>query len=139
MIDAQYSPFRGLGGRYINYKQMKDHRIDQYIDQSTETLQPVIIHIRELMHRALPDVVETIKWNSPCFMANDKIICVIQAFKKHVNFVFHKAPETPDTDTFLVDIGERSKMKGLKQLTQVSEIPDEERMIAFIRNAAGTN
>ena len=49
MIDAQYSPFRGLGGRYINYKQMKDHRIDQYIDQSTETLQPVIIHIRELM------------------------------------------------------------------------------------------
>ena len=23
MIDAQYSPFRGLGGRYINYKQMK--------------------------------------------------------------------------------------------------------------------
>ena len=23
MIDAQYSPFRGIGGRYINYKQMK--------------------------------------------------------------------------------------------------------------------
>ena len=92
-----------------------------------------------IMHRALPDVVETIKWNSPCFMANGKIICVIQAFKKHVNFVFHKAPETPDTDTFLVDIGERSKMKGLKQLTQVSEIPDNERMIAFIRSAAGSN
>ena len=24
MIDAQYSPFRGLGGRYINYNQMKE-------------------------------------------------------------------------------------------------------------------
>jgi hypothetical protein len=23
MIDAQYSPFRGLGGRYIIYKHMK--------------------------------------------------------------------------------------------------------------------
>ena len=43
------------------------------------------------------------------------------------------------TDTFLLDIGERSKMKGLKQLTQVSEMPDDERMIAFIRSAAGSN
>ena len=42
---------------------IKDPRIDLYISKSQEFAKPILIHLRELVHQACPDVEETIKWS----------------------------------------------------------------------------
>ena len=44
-----------------------------------------------------------------------------------------------ETIKLLIDIGKKSKMKELKQLTFVSEIPCDEMKIDFIRSDTITN
>jgi hypothetical protein len=39
-----------------------DKRVDTYIENSADFAKPVLIHIRELVHRAAPEITETIKW-----------------------------------------------------------------------------
>ena len=41
----------------------KDKRIDLYILKSADFAVPILSHLRELVHLACPDVVETIKWS----------------------------------------------------------------------------
>jgi hypothetical protein len=40
----------------------KDLRIDAYIAKSQDFAKPILEHFRELVHKACPDVEETIKW-----------------------------------------------------------------------------
>src|SRR5215216_1084888 len=44
-----------------------DKRIDAYIEKSAEFAQPVMIHLRELIHKGCPEVSETLKWSMPSF------------------------------------------------------------------------
>ncbi len=44
---------------------MKDKRIDEYISKKIAFAQPILIHLRKLVHDACPDVVENIKWGMP--------------------------------------------------------------------------
>lgn len=45
----------------------RDKRIDAFIAKAEPFAQPILTHIRELVHEACPDVVETIKWGMPHF------------------------------------------------------------------------
>ena len=45
----------------------KDPRVDAYIAKSAAFAQPILRHVRELIHAACPDVQETIKWGMPFF------------------------------------------------------------------------
>ena len=40
-----------------------DPRIDTYIENSAEFAQPILTHIRRMVHQHCPDVSETIKWS----------------------------------------------------------------------------
>ena len=42
-------------------------KVDAYIAKSQPFAQPILSHIRELAHKACPDVEETIKWSMPFF------------------------------------------------------------------------
>ncbi|MFL6468695.1 MAG: DUF1801 domain-containing protein, partial [Pyrinomonadaceae bacterium] len=44
-----------------------DPRIDAYIEKSAEFAKPVMNHLRELIHKACPQVNETLKWSMPSF------------------------------------------------------------------------
>jgi len=56
-----------------------DPRIDAYIAKSAPFAQPVLTHLRELIHRACPDIQETIKWKFPHFDYKG-IVCSMAAF-----------------------------------------------------------
>jgi hypothetical protein len=66
-----------------------DPRIDAYIDKSAEFAQPILTHLRELVHQACPDVEETMKWSMPHFDYKG-VMCSMASFKQHCSLVFGK-------------------------------------------------
>lgn len=44
-----------------------DPRIDAYIAAAPAFSQPILSYLRETIHAACPDVVETMKWSRPHF------------------------------------------------------------------------
>src|SRR5690348_2202077 len=59
----------------------KDKRVDAYIAESADFAKPILQHLRALVHRACPEVEETIKWRFPCFM-HQGMLCSMAAFKQ---------------------------------------------------------
>ena len=67
----------------------KDPRVDAYIEKSADFAKPVLTHLRKLVHKASPNISETVKWGMPAFDYKG-IVCGIAAFKEHCTFGFWK-------------------------------------------------
>ena len=77
-------------------------KIDAYITKAQPFAKPILIHIRELVHKACPDVEEKIKWGFPHFDYKDEMMCSMAAFKNHAVFGFWKAPLMKDKKLFVM-------------------------------------
>jgi hypothetical protein len=64
----------------------RDPRVDAYIVQAPPFAQPLLKEVRERIHQAVPDAVETIKWRVPFYELNGKIVANMAAFKAHTKF-----------------------------------------------------
>jgi Uncharacterized conserved protein len=69
---------------------MRDKKIDSYIAKAEPFAQPILEHMRSLVHKACPDVEETIKWGFPHFNYKG-MMCSMASFKHHCVFGFWKA------------------------------------------------
>ena len=58
----------------------RDDRVDSYIAKSPDFAKPILLHLRQLVHSACPEVEETIKWGFPHFVHNG-LLCGMAAFK----------------------------------------------------------
>lgn len=67
-----------------------DARVDAYIEKSAAFAQPILNHIREVVHSASPLITETVKWGMPFFEYKGPV-CQMAAFKEHCAFGFWKA------------------------------------------------
>lgn len=67
----------------------RDERVDDYITAAADFARPILEHLRELAHRALPGAEEAIKWGMPHFLVNGKNVAGMAAFKAHCTFVIH--------------------------------------------------
>ncbi|MBV8035292.1 YdeI/OmpD-associated family protein [Roseateles sp.] len=65
-----------------------DPRIDAYLAGVPTFALPILERLREDVHAACPEVVETIKWSRPHFMLDGKLLCGMSAFKAHCAFSF---------------------------------------------------
>ncbi|PCH78963.1 MAG: hypothetical protein COC07_02640 [Erythrobacteraceae bacterium] len=65
----------------------RDSRVDEYIDRAQPFAQPILHHIRDLVHRALPDTIEAIKWGVPHFVVGGKNAVGMAAFKSHASLM----------------------------------------------------
>ena len=74
-----------------------DPRVDDYIDALPEWQQRICREVRQLVHDADPDVVETIKRRVQPYFVLDGNICALLATKDHVN-VFLYDPLVTDPD-----------------------------------------
>jgi len=61
-----------------------DPRVDEYIAKAPPFAQPILEEARSRVGKACPSAEETIKWNVPFFLIDDKILASMAAFKKHV-------------------------------------------------------
>jgi uncharacterized protein YdeI (YjbR/CyaY-like superfamily) len=66
---------------------VKNPAVDAYIAKSAAFAQPILRHVRKLVHKGCPRIEETIKWGVPAF-EREGIVAMMAAFKKHVAFGF---------------------------------------------------
>ncbi len=119
---------------------IEDKRIDDYIGKSAEFARPVLQHLRNLVHLANPNVKETIKWGFPSFDYKGPL-CSMASFKQHCVFGFWKAKLLNDPEGYL---SERSNQGGdamgnLGRITSLSDLPPDEVLLNFIREASHMN
>jgi uncharacterized protein YdeI (YjbR/CyaY-like superfamily) len=109
--------------------------VDAYIGKAAAFAQPVVAHLRGLVHKACPEVEEEIKWGRPFFLYRGTILCNVSAFKEHCAFGFWGAEigEELKKDGVLRDGG----MGSLGRITSVKDLPPERQMVEYIRRAAG--
>jgi len=112
-----------------------DSRIDLCIAKAPAYAQPILIHFREMVHRAWPDVVETIKWQHPFFThANGKIIASIGAFKDHCRVgLWH--PEAAAALRVAAGHG-AGDLGSVVKVSSLRDLPPDKVLIASIRKSA---
>jgi uncharacterized protein YdeI (YjbR/CyaY-like superfamily) len=115
----------------------KDKRVDAYIINSAAFAQPILSHLRLLVHEGCPDVKEGIKWGFPHF-EYDGILCSMASFKHHCAFGFWKATLLSDQRGLLSRMG-KTAMGNFGQLKSLADLPSDKILIEYIKEAAKLN
>ncbi len=114
----------------------KDKRVDAYILKSADFAKPILIHLRNLVHTACPNVEETMKWSFPHFDYKG-MMCSMAAFKQHCAFSFWKNSLMKDAKEMMGNneyaMGHLGKIKSLKDL------PPDKKITAWIKEAVKLN
>lgn len=111
----------------------KDKRFDAYIAKSAPFAQPILKHLRELVHASCPDVVETMKWSAPSFEYKG-ILCGMAAFKQHCAFGFWKHELVIGGDARA-----DQAMGSFGRITQVSDLPSKTEFARLMKKAIKLN
>ena len=113
----------------------RDARVDAYIGKARPFAQPVLIHIRELMHKAAPDLNETVKWGMPFFELNGVILGNMAGFKEHCSLGLWG----PEMHAILGNDGAKSNeaMGTFGRITSVKDLPAEKVLLGYFKQAAG--
>ena len=115
-----------------------DARIDAYIAKSADFAQPILHHLRKLVHKACPDATETIKWGMPFFEVSGSILCNMAAFKQHCSFGLWNAPLLKDPEG-LLQVKDRNAMGHFDRITSLKDLPADKILVAYLKEAASLN
>lgn len=116
----------------------KDKLIDNYISKSADFAKPILIHLRELVHKACPDVEEKMKWSFPHFDYKGEMMCSMAAFKQHAVFGFWKAALMKDK--ILIDNAKSETAMGhLGRICSIKDLPSDKKLIDWIKEAMNLN
>ena len=114
-----------------------DRRVDEYISKSADFAKPILIHLRQLVHKTCPDVQETIKWGFPHFDYWGPM-CHMASFKQHCVFGFWKAALMKDR-SLIENAKSETAMGHLGKLTSLKDLPLDKKLIANIKEAMKLN
>ena len=108
--------------------------VDKYIASAPEYAQPILNHLRDLIHRTLPEVEEAIKWGHPFFMYRGLMLGNMAAFKQHCSLGLWGS----DVAEKLRSAGayDSSAMGVLGKLTSKKELPSDRELVTYFRTAA---
>jgi len=109
-------------------------RIDAYIARSQPFAQPILIHIRELIHKSVPNIEETIKWSRPFFELKGVILGNMSAFKEHCSFGFWG--EEIGAVLREAKVVQDGGMGSLGRITALKDMPSDKQMLSFLKQAA---
>lgn len=102
----------------------RDPRVDTYIAKSGDFARPILSYFREVVHTAVPDVEETMKWSAPHF-DHQGIMIGMAAFKQHCGINFWKGP--------LIGID------GFGRVMSIEDLPPKKELIEIVRKLARLN
>jgi uncharacterized protein YdeI (YjbR/CyaY-like superfamily) len=108
----------------------RDPRIDAYITKAAPFARPILEHVRERVHAAAPEAEETMKWSSPTFTVDGKILLGMAAFKAHAALNFWRGQELRG------DAAKADAMGQFGKLTSISDLPPDQELDAIIREGA---
>jgi uncharacterized protein YdeI (YjbR/CyaY-like superfamily) len=109
-------------------------KVDAYIAKSQPFAQPILSHIRELAHKACPEVEEAIKWGMPFFQLRGVILGHMAAFKQHCALGLWG----PEMNAILNAAGLHSEngMGSLGKIASLTDLPPDKQMLGYYRQAA---
>jgi hypothetical protein len=115
----------------------KDSRVDAYIDGLPDWEQAICRHIRDLVHAADPDVVETIKRTvQPYFVLDGNVIALLAA-KDHVTVFLYDGGLSPDPEGVITG-GQGNDTGRFISIRQGDAINDAA-LMAIFRHIIATN
>ncbi len=110
----------------------RDSRIDAYIAASPTFAQPILVHLREVIHGACPDVEETMKWSRPHFQYKG-MLCQMSAFKEHCALGFWKGA------ILFPAASEKEAMGHFGRITCIGDLPSKKALAAIVKQAMKLN
>lgn len=106
-----------------------DPRVDAYIEKQGAFAQPILRHLREMVHAACPEGEETLKWSMPSFIYRGKILAGMAAFKAHATFGYWN-------DSMLnQDEKNRSAMGQFGRLTSLGDLPSKAALVELTKQS----
>lgn len=108
----------------------RDERIDAYIDRAQPFAKPILRHVRDRVHAAAPKAEETMKWSSPAFTIDGKILLMMAAFKQHAALNFWRGQELRGEEANADAMGQFGRLSSL------SDLPPDAELDRLIREAA---
>ena len=108
-------------------------RVDLYISKAKPFAQPILVHLRQLVHKACPNVEEAIKWSRPFFDYKGVILANMSAFKEHCSFGFWG--EEIGAVLREAKVIQDGGMGSLGRITSVQDLPSDKQMLAFLKQA----
>ena len=109
-------------------------KVDAYIAKAQPFAQPILTHIREIVHKSCPEIEETIKWGMPFFQLNGIALGHMAGFKQHCSVSFWG----PEMKAVLTEDGIYSEdgMGTLGRITSLKELPSDKKLQSYYRQAA---
>ncbi|QMV18858.1 hypothetical protein GOB94_09310 [Granulicella sp. 5B5] len=113
--------------------------VDAYIAKAAPFAQPVLEHLRQVMHEGAPGVVETTKWSMPFFeytgpSGKTVILANMAAFKAHCSFGLWGAELAKEMRADGVVAG--GSMGSFGKITSVRDLPSKKQLVGYVREAA---
>lgn len=112
----------------------KDIRIDAYIEKAAPFAQPVLMHLRKLVHDNCPDVEETVKWGFPHFEYKGSNLFNMASFKQHCACGFRLAAVMKDPQG-LFQTEDKTAMGQLGRITTIKDLPSDRVFIQYLKEA----
>ena len=109
-------------------------KVDAYIAKAQPFAQPILTHIRQIAHKASPEVEEAIKWSMPFFTIRGVILGHMAAFKQHCALGLWG----PEMNAILNADGLHSEngMGSLGKITSLKDLPPDKQLLGYYRHAA---
>ena len=108
----------------------KSKEVDAYIAKAPDYAKPILTKVREVFHKACPDVQEQIKWGVPSFEYKG-MLGGMSAFKHYAAVVFWKQSLMKDPEKIFA--------KDAGRLTSVQDLPPDKVLITYIKEAVALN
>lgn len=116
----------------------KINEIDLYIAKSLDFAKPILNHLRDLVHKAWPEVEEKIKWSFPHFDYKNEMLCSMASFKHHAVFGFWKASLMKDK-VLMENAKPEAAMGHFEKLVTLKDLPSDKQITAWIKEAMKLN
>jgi hypothetical protein len=79
----------------------RDPRVDQYLSRLPEWQRDICQRLRDVIHAADPEVVETIKRTVQPYFVLEGNVCALLAAKNHVNLFIYDGGIVPDPESII--------------------------------------
>ena len=86
---------------------------DAWFAAQSDFAKPLCETLRDIVHRAAPDLEEVMRWSVVCFKGNG-LVCAIGAFKAHVSLVLFRGTELDDPRGLFSKDSGSGAMKAIK-------------------------
>jgi len=109
-------------------------QVDAYIAKAAPFAQPILHHLREVVHQGAPGVAEQMKWSRPFFVYEGVILGNISAFKEHCSFGLWG---TEIAQRLLADgVASSEGMGTFGKITSLADLPSRTKLVGYVKEAA---